>query len=197
MGLRVRALFRILFVCAVPALAITACEDPFFGRLDPLIIEGNFAIAAPSPGEPELPSALDVTAAGGAIRGGRFPERLQDANLGWDLTVRVRDGRLVLLPSAAMGFGGRAGITEPVQGQTFEGLADLPPGARFETAEPIAAVPGALHVIRSREFATGFGACVQYAKMQVLEVDTAARIVRVRVATNERCFDTRLVPVGG
>jgi hypothetical protein len=193
----VRILRRSLFICLLPAVLVTGCGDPFFGALDPLMVTDSLSLAAPSDAFPNTPSALDVTSAGGFIRGGRFPERLEDATIGWDLAVRVRDGGIVFLLSGAAGFGGRAGISEPLAGQTFEGLTQVPSGIRYETETAVPAQVGSVYVVRSREFSTGFGGCVQYSKLEPTEMNPAEGTVRVRLSTNERCYDNRLVPAGG
>jgi hypothetical protein len=193
----VRFLLRFSLLCMAPMLVLPACTDPILGAFDPLIVTDTITIASPSEARPEVPSALDITSAGGFIRGGRFPERLQDATIGWDFAVRVRDGNVVFVPSPVLGFSGRAGISQPLAGQNFETLAAVPSGIRFETEEAVIAEPGAVYVVRSREFSTGFGGCLQYARLQPLEVDAVAGTVRVRLATNERCYDNRLVPTGG
>jgi len=167
------------------------------GQLDPLMVTDSLTLAAPSDALPNTPSALDVTASGGFIRGGRFPERLQDATIGWDLAVRVREGGIVFLPSGAVGFGGRAGISEPLTGESFEGLTQVPSGLRFETESAVPAQVGSVYVVRSREFSTGFGGCVQYSKLEPTDMDATAGTVTVRMSTNERCYDNRLVPAGG
>jgi len=192
----VRSLLRPIMLAVLPVLVLGACDDPVFGRLDPLIATDTLDLAAPADALADVPSALDVTAAAGVIGGGRFPERVQDSNRGWDLAVRMRDGQVVLLPSGAPGYNTRAGVFGPVQGETFESLRDVPPGARFRTDTVAVMQPGALYVVRSREFSTGFGGCLQYAKLQALSVDAASGAVRVQVATNEQCYDTRLVPAG-
>jgi hypothetical protein len=190
----VRSYLRIAFFCVLPVIGLNACDNPGFGRLDPLIaVDSTVVIAAPIAAETRLPSALDVTATGGVIRGGRFPERVQDANLGWDLAVRIREGQLVFVASTGLGLPTRAGITAPLLGQTLQMVREVPSGAVFETSTAVPVQVGAVYVIRSREFSTGFGACLQYGKLQVTEADAAAGTVRMRVETNERCYDTRLV----
>lgn len=192
-----RTLSRYLVFCLVPVLVLSACDDPFLSQLEPLIATDTVELAIPTAVQTGLPSALDITALGGLVRGGRFPERADDADLGWDLTVRIRDGQIVFVPSSALGFPLRAGISAPIAGQTFDGLREVPAGLRFETETPTIAQLGAVYAARSREFSAGFvGSCVQYAKLQVLELDVAAGTIRVLLATNERCHDTRLVPAG-
>ena len=55
---------------------------------------------------------------------------------------------------------------------------------------------GAIYAIRSRDIASQFGSCIQYAKIQPLTVDVAAARVRLQVTTNERCSDPRLAEEG-
>jgi hypothetical protein len=193
----VRSYLRIAFFCVLPVIGLNACDSPAFGRLDPLMaVDSTVVIAAPIAAETRLPSALDVTATGGIIRGGRFPERVQDANLGWDLAVRIREGQLVFVASTGLGLPTRAGITAPLLGQTLQAVREVPTGAVFETSIAVPVQVGAVYVIRSREFSTGFGGCLQYGKLQVTEADAAVGTVRMRVETNERCYDTRLVEAG-
>jgi hypothetical protein len=188
---------RFLLLGLLLPLVAAGCEDPGFGILDPVIVTADVQLTDPVAGQPQLPTALDITAVGGSIRGGRFPERVQDANEGWDMGVRLREGQLVLVPAAALGFASTAGIAGPIAGQTFEGLQEVPAGLRFLTEEAIAIETGAVYVVRSRDFTQQFlGRCVQFAKLQASELDVQAGTLQLRVVTNERCFDTRLVPAG-
>jgi hypothetical protein len=195
----VRCYLRIAFFLFAPMLVLGACQDAAFGRLDPqMAVDSAITIAAPQAAQTGLPmpSALDVTASGGIIRGGRFPERVQDANLGWDVAVRVRDGQLVFIGSTGLGNPNRAGITPPLAGVTLQTLRDIPGGVSFETTNPVPVQVGAVYAVRSREFSTGFGACLQYAKLQVVQADVTTGRVSMHVETNERCYDTRLVAAG-
>lgn len=181
----------------VLAVSLTACDDDPFARLDPLVVTDTVDLVAINAPEALGPAALDITAQGGVIIGGRDPSRVEHAGQ-WDLAVRRQDGQLVFLGPTVFGFETRAGVTRPLEGTTFDALRDVPIGARFVTDSAVVIQPGAVYVARSRDFVLGFfGGCVQYAKLQPLVVDVAAGAVRLQIATNERCFDTRLVNAGG
>lgn len=180
---------------AVLAL-LTACEDDQF-RIDPLLTTDTVTIAAPQAGS-TLPSALDVTAAGGVIQGGRFPEQVRDAEQ-FDLVLRRRDGQLAFVPAGVLGLRdlrgdtSRAGITQPLNGQTFAGLEEAPERNAFVTDRPVPVQQGAVYAVRSRVVSCGFSGGEQYAKLQPLDVEPATGTVTLQITTNERCQDTRLV----
>jgi hypothetical protein len=173
---------------------LAACDDPAGFRLDPIIVTDTVELAAPTASASALPSALDIISFPGQrlIGGGRFPERAEDAEQ-WDVAVRVKNGSLVLLPAAAAGLGSqslaRAAVTRPITGQSFEALREAPSRSSFVSDSAVALQPGSVYVVRSRDVSR----CFQYAKLEPLQLDAAAGTVRLRVATNERCGDPRLV----
>ncbi|MDP9348736.1 MAG: hypothetical protein M3P24_06300 [Gemmatimonadota bacterium] len=182
------------------SLVLGACDDPTGGIGGAEIVEDSVLIAvpdAPSPANAALPSALDVTPVGLVeIVGGRFPER-QDHAEAWDLTLRVRNGELVLLAPAAIGLTSeplrRAGITEAIAGRTFETLTRAPESSQYVTNRPVALKRGAVYGVRSRVTGGGFGgSCSFFAKLQPLELNVAAGTARLRVATSALCSDPRL-----
>lgn len=175
---------------AIALVGASACRDGTGLNIDPLIATDTIELAAPSAGL-ELPSALDVTAVGGVIVGGRHPE-LQEHAEQWDLAMRLREGQLMFVPAAALGLRSRAAITRPITGGTFEGVIEAPGRGAFVSDSAVAVQTGAVYVVRSRDIACGFGGGVQYAKIQPLEVEGGR--LRLQIATNERCQDPRLVP---
>jgi hypothetical protein len=193
----------LLLFCAPLALALSlvlgACDDPTgFGKAE--IVEDTVLLAVPdaNPANAALPSALDVTPIGlTGIGGGRFPERQGDAE-SWDVTLRLRNGQLVLLAPTAIGITSpqlrRAGITEAITDRTFETLTEAPQSSRYVTDQPVVLREGAVYVVRSRIAGGGFsGQCPNYyAKVQPLELRPAAGTARLRVATSAICQDTRL-----
>lgn len=182
-----------LLLFLAPLTGLAACDDPVGFRNDAVVVTDTVLLAAPSAERADIPSALDVTVSPvGAIGGGRFPERPADAQQ-WDLAVRLRDGDLVFLPAAAVLPGSDAAITEPVAGQTFESLEEVPDGAEFVTDRTVPLREGAVYVVRSRDI--NDRNCSLYAKLAPLEVDPAQGTVRVQVATSAGggCFDERLV----
>lgn len=183
-----RHLIALCFVAAATA----ACNDTNF-RIDPLLAHGEVTVAAPVPGNEALPTALDVTASSFVIRGGRFPERSSDAEQ-WDFAVRIRDGELTLVPAAMFGIDSRAALTRALPSQTFEELRQAPPPASFRSDSAVVMRVGQVYAARSRNVGGAFGTCQQYAKLQPLDVDVNSGLLRLRITTNERCGDLRLVP---
>ena len=176
------------------ALLLGACESTD-NTFDPLIATDTLEIVAPTAGS-SLPTAVDITALGGSISGGRYPEEVGDAGE-WDLALRLVGGQLQFVPAGKIGIfdiGGlsRAAITEPLAGRTFESVTQAPNAATFVTDRGVPVQVGAVYAARSRLVACGLSAVEQYAKIQPLEVDLAAQRVRFRVQTNGRCADQRL-----
>lgn len=192
-----RSIFAVLLILS--AAVATGCDDATDFTIDPLLATDTVEIAAAGAAG-GLPSALDVIATGGQIAGGRFPELARDAEQ-WDVALRARNGSLVFLPASALGLQSRASITRAIQGETFASLVEAPGSGAFvpdsvAADQPVVVQQGAVYVIRSRNLASQFGSCVQYAKVQPLAVDVAAGRVRLQLTTNERCSDPRLAEEG-
>lgn len=187
--------FRFLFALPLlfpAALTLAACDDAT-GIGEAVIVTDTVTIGAPSVTADTVPSALDVLAQGLTIGGTRFPERPADADA-WDVTLRLRNGELLLLPRGAAGVDSRrAAITDPITGVTFEGVEEAPPSSRFFTDRGVVLGQGNVYVVRSRSYSAGAGTCWQYAKVQPLELDPAAGTARLQVATSSGCADQRLV----
>jgi hypothetical protein len=185
-------------VLGLAATLVTACGDSTGALFNPVMVNAEVTVAAPLPQNATLPTALDVMSDGAfGVQGGRFPETVRDA-LEWDFAVRIRNGALVLIPARGIGVvDSRAGLTEPLVGQTLESLREAPGARTFIMDTPVVMQTGNVHAARSRESRGGFFGfgCVQYSKFQVLEANPATGILRVQVVTNERCGDPRLVPV--
>ena len=189
---------KYLVLLALSLLApLGACDDGTNFRIDPILASDTVELAVPGVSA-DAPTALDVTAVGGIIFGGRFPERQTDAE-SFDFVLRRRGGELVLVPGSVLGLLGPNGrpsdaaITQPMQGQTFDALIEAPGRAAFVTDSAVVLRPGAVYVARSRTaLLPGIGLCQQYAKLQPLAVDAAAGRASVRLTTNERCGDPRL-----
>lgn len=186
--------FSIALLLAVATAAAAGCDTGTDFRIDPLLATDTLELAVPN-ASAELASALDITASLGVIRGGRFPERQEDAEE-FDFVLRRRDAELTLVPAAALGLPSRAGITQPLEGETFESLVEAPGRTAFVSDSAVVVRQGAVYAARSRVIASGFGSCQQYAKLQPLAVDAAAGTVRLQITTNERCADPRLALEG-
>ena len=178
------------------ALLLGACESNN-NDFEPLLVVDTFEIAAPTAGG-ALPSAVDITALGGGIYGGRFPEEERDAGE-WDLALRLVNGQLQFVPAGKIGITdlsgvSRAAITDPLNGRTFESVTQAPNAAAFVTDRGVPVQLGAVYAARSRLVPCGLSAVEQYSKLQPLEVDLAAQRVRFQIQTNARCADQRLEP---
>lgn len=182
----------LFFACVA---VLQACDDSTGLDLDPILATDTVEVAAPIAGNESLPTALDITGDGlGGVQGGRFPELPSDA-LEWDFAVRIVDGRLSLVPAEVIGVPSNAALTEALTGETFEGLREIPGQSSLIRDQPIPLVPGAVYAARSREAAGGvLGVCMQFAKLTPLEVDQTTGRTRIRIVTNTRCGDPRLVP---
>jgi hypothetical protein len=184
---------RILPLAFLIATIAAGCDDSTGLDITPVLVSDTITIAAPTPENEGRPTAIDISGDGAfGIGGPRFPEEISDA-LAWDLTLRLMNGELFLLPQGAVGIAGsRAAITPPIAGQTFEGMREIPGQSTFRTDSAIAIRPGLLFAVRSRD--VGFG-CVQFAKLQPVTVDVASATAHFRVVTNEQCNDPRLSTV--
>lgn len=180
---------------ALSVVLASGCDDPNRNQIEPLITVDTIEVAAPGSAA-GLPSAVDVTARGGVLSGGRHPERLEDAEQ-WDFAIRVRDGALLFVPPAALGTESgaqrMAGITRPVAGQSFEQVIEAPGASAFRTDSAVVAELGSVYVVRSRPVSCGFGSASQYSKIQPLEISVPEGRVSLLVSTNEVCGDPRLV----
>lgn len=171
---------------------IAGCDSTDY-TIHPLLVTDTVFVAVPSPQNAGLPTALDIASEGAfVIGGGRYPERARDA-LNWDFAVRAGQGTVNLVPARALGIELRSAITPPIVGVSFPDLREAPGQASFVGDSAISMQVGNVHVARSRDL--GGSGCVQFAKLQPLEVDTQAGTVRLQVTTNERCGDPRLVPI--
>jgi hypothetical protein len=185
-----RSLVSLVCVVSV-AVGVTGCGDPTAGFFEPQIVTGSFEIAVARPGTINVPSALSVVVQQATIEGARFPERSVHAGQ-WEILLSQEGGQLFFNSASSFGFQSRAAITLPLTGRTFGDVRDVPSGAVFQADAPVPVEQGSVYVVRSREFGIGGSVCLQYAKIQPTEVDPTAGTVRVQVATNGRCYDTRL-----
>lgn len=188
------------FLIAIPLISalsiVAACDDSTGPQVTPILVGDTVLIAAPIAGNEELPNALDITGDGaGGVYGGRFTDRQSDV-LQWDFAIRVRDGKLALLPPGALEILSAASITRALEGQTFAGLKEAPSQSQFVDDEPVVLTQGAVYAARSRNALSAFGStCPQFAKIEAIEVNQVTGRVRLGILTNERCGDPRLVPV--
>lgn len=177
---------------AAAVLVASGCGDSTGFGFDPVITTDTVELAIPAEGS-ALPSALDVTAQGGFLGGGRFPERAGEAEQ-WDVALRRAGGQLVFLPAGAAKLQSpglaQASITQPLTGRSFEELDEAPAISAFVRDTTVAVQLNGVYVVRSRTPINSN--CYQYAKVQPIAVDAGAGTASIRVATNELCQDRRL-----
>ena len=175
------------------ALLFGGCEGE--NQLQPLLATDTVELVAPTASS-NLPTALDASAVTGFILGGRYPEQESHAEE-WDLAVRFVGGQLTFVPAGKIGIndaGGRssAGITQPINGTTFEGLELAPSSSAYVTDASVVLSAGNVYAVRTRLLPCGISFVENYAKIQPLEVDLAEQRVKLQIVSNERCGDRRL-----
>ena len=173
---------------------LAACEGD--NQLEPLLATDTLELVTPSASS-NLPTALDATAVSGFVLGGRFPEQESDAEE-WDLALRLVNGQLAFVPAGKIGIndaGGRssAGITQPLNGSTFQGLELAPSSSAYVTDSSVVLSVGNVYAVRTRLIPCGLSYVESYAKIQPLEVNLAEQRVKLQIVANERCGDRRLV----
>lgn len=179
---------------ALLTIGLAACDDPNAGLYDPIMREDTVQLAVPL-ADTEIPTALDVSYATSPVRG-RFPELVGDAEE-WDVAIRRGDGGLRFVPAGVFGFnnpiGGAttAAVTAPLD-RAIDEVRQAPADSTMVRDESVAIVPQGVYVVRSRATAASFSGCQNYAKVQPLEIDVDAGLVKLRVIGNARCNDRRL-----
>jgi len=173
----------------VPIAGSIGCDDPTAGLFDPQIVEDTVEFWLPDPQRDDLPTALDVSASPMGIAGARFPETMAGAN-NWDVTVRMREGALTLVTPGGIGLDSRAGLAEPVTDRSIEEV-DRAPVAEFTRDRTLPLAPGTVYLVRTRARP---GCQAQFSKITPVEIDAGEGRVAMRVITNARCGDDRLVP---
>jgi hypothetical protein len=116
----------------------------------------------------------------------------------WDFALDREEGALVLLPPQRLGVESRAGIS-PVQGASWEDVREAPRDSlAFVTEASVPLAAGTVYIIRTHTQLDFFGRqCVFYGKMEVVEMDGDAGVLRFLHDTNPDCNNRRLVPRDG
>ena len=184
MRLRYFALLASLLACT-PLLS--ACGDN--GLLAELILSPDTAVIGLPAGNASG-SAIDFVRASGDFDLVRNPERVADAEQ-WDIALRSTASGLVFRPFVPVASNLR-GSEISVATRSFDDIDDAPRGNSSYTREPVPVTANGVYLVRSRQFTSSGVLCVKYAKMRVLELNTALQTVRVAVVINEGCDDERL-----
>jgi hypothetical protein len=134
---------------------------------------------------PSTPSAYSILG---------FPEPVRtDVSTAFDFVFNIDSaGHAVLLPTGAVGLGKQSGIR--LESTTFDAITDAPTsGYADSTAEQVDL--GTVAVIRSRPTQCPFGPVVyQYAKLQVLQMDSLARTISFQILVDQNCGYRGLQP---
>jgi hypothetical protein len=168
---------------AAIALAVfSACGDPYALPNDIENIVDTVSIWAVSGTPLHLPSGYAIGS--GPVRTDQF------ASLDFAFDIDAA-GQAVLLPTGAIDLGRGSGIL--VRTEPFAAVSIAPTGGYQDTLA-VAVDSGTVAVIRSRPFT-----CIQlvlslYAKLQVLEVDSAERRLKFEILTNPNCGYRGLEP---
>ena len=113
----------------------------------------------------------------------------------WDFAVERQNGRMMLLPPRVLGVQSSAALV-PFPGMEFEEVRRAPPDTLlYVTDEPVPVELGTIYVVRTHEQIGRFGGlCVHYGKLEPLEIDLQAGVLRFLQDTSPVCNDRSLVP---
>lgn len=116
----------------------------------------------------------------------------------WDFALDRQEGDLILRPPMTLGVDSRAGIS-PVPGAAWEDVREAPRDSlAFITEDPVPLAAGTVYIIRTHRQLDFFGRqCVFYGKLEAVEIDADAGVLRFLHDTNPECNDRRLVPRDG
>jgi hypothetical protein len=116
-----------------------------------------------------------------------------DRSASFDFAFNITaGGEAVLLPTGALGLGRASGIA--LQSIPFESITTAPQSGYIDTAA-VRVDSGTVAVVRSRPSQCVYGAIVYYyGKVQVLQIDTVARRIDLRVLVDQNCGYRDLEP---
>lgn len=109
-----------------------------------------------------------------------------DETSSFDFAVDIVGGQPTFYPTGALVGIARASALQ-YSNQGFDQVLTAP-GAGWNDSTALTAGVGTVLLVRSRAITCGYGATVfEYAKLQVLAVDTAARQIDFQILTNTNC----------
>jgi len=169
-------------------LALSACnEEPDFGFDEwEAEVDTVTLYSADRPEHQGLPAAYDIR----ATRTMRVEDPGSTGN--WDFALTGGAGSpLTLTPLGAFfDVSNNAGVAT-VADATFEELETAPADAdEYVVDESVTIDPDVVYVIRSRQG----GGCMNFAKLEPLELDADAGTFTFRLTANPTCNDRALVP---
>jgi hypothetical protein len=113
----------------------------------------------------------------------------------WDFAVDREAGRLVLLPPQALGVTSRAAIAR-IPGTTFANVIEAPSDTLvYSTNQSVPVELGTVYVIRTHQQPGFFGQfCFFFGKIEPIEIDVEAGILRFLHDVSPDCNNRSLVP---
>lgn len=181
---RLSLVMTVLVACT--ALLGACGDDPLFP--DVQITTDTVTVTVPGT---DAPSAVDLVRIQAPFTLLRSPELVRDAGE-WDITLRRGDsGGLVFRPFNQPGSPLRGAGILPA-GESFEAIDEAPRGTNAYGLESVSATVNAVYFLRSRQYPSQAGLCVNYAKAKVLAVDATAGTAQLAIVINDNCDDERL-----
>lgn len=185
--MRFARLFVLLAAFFASSALLGACgDDPLF----PDVALSTDTVTLTVPGS-AAPSAIDLVRIQPPFTVLRNPELVRDAGE-WDVTLRrTPQGTLELRPYDQPGSPYRGAGILPTD-EDFDRIDEAPRATGAYSGESVAVTPNSVYYLRSRQYPSQAGLCVNYAKAKVLAVDAAAGTARVVLVINDNCDDERL-----
>jgi hypothetical protein len=184
--MRVTPVRAALSGAAITLATASACGDPFALPVSFENVVDTVSIWAVSGTPLHLPSAYAIVSpVGRTVRSDQFA----DFDFAFDLGST---GQAVLLPTGAIDLGRSSGIL--LRSEPF-GAITIAPGSGYQDSLAVAVDSGTVAVIRSRPV-TCLNQVVLflYAKLHVLEVDSAERRLKFEILSNTNCGYRGLEP---
>jgi hypothetical protein len=113
----------------------------------------------------------------------------------WDFAVDREGAGMVFLPPAVLGLTTRAAIA-PIPNSEYEDVTVAPADTLlYVEDEPVPIALGTVYVVRTRFDSGPFGrVCQFFGKVEPLEIDPVAGVVRFLQDTSPDCNNRRLIP---
>lgn len=182
----VRVFFLLAAFIASSALLGACGDDPLF----PDVQISTDTVTLTVPGS-AAPSAIDLVRIQAPFTILRNPELTRDAGE-WDITLRRTEaGGLVFRPFDQPGSPYRGAGIRPTT-DDFDRIGEAPRATTAYNGDAAPVSVNSVFYLRSRQYPSQAGLCVNYAKAKVLALDAAAGTAQVALAINDNCDDERL-----
>jgi hypothetical protein len=114
---------------------------------------------------------------------------------GWDFALDRQNGRMVFLTPRVLGIQSDAALV-PFPGVDFEEMREAPSDTLlYVTDKPVPVELGTIYVVRTHEQIGSYGRiCFYYGKLEPLEIDLQAGVLRFLQDTSPDCNNRSLVP---